>query len=116
VEVTRKPPDSGGRKLADAVSIEAGLHQRYLRFGGLERSYLLYIPPKPAEPAPLIFALHGGGGTAEAMARRRSILIDSDTSSRIASMNATSSIFSSKAGPQQGDLLSNPGPAFHEFP
>ena len=39
--------------------------------GGLERTFRLYIPPSHdrSRPAPLIIALHGGGGTGAAMER-----------------------------------------------
>jgi polyhydroxybutyrate depolymerase len=40
-----------------------------LKIDGVERSYILYVPPKPARPAPLIFVFHGGGSTAEIMTR-----------------------------------------------
>lgn len=40
-----------------------------LTHAGLERVYYLYVPPDldPDRPAPLLLALHGGGGTAEGM-------------------------------------------------
>jgi polyhydroxybutyrate depolymerase len=40
-----------------------------LTHDGLERTYLFHIPPSydEAEPMPLVFALHGGGGTGENM-------------------------------------------------
>lgn len=38
-------------------------------FGGLERTYLLHIPPShdKTKPLPLVIALHGGGGTGKNM-------------------------------------------------
>jgi polyhydroxybutyrate depolymerase len=33
-----------------------------LAFGGRERTYRLYAPPRPAAAAPLLVVLHGGGG------------------------------------------------------
>ena len=34
-----------------------------LAFGGLKRSYRIYVPAHPANPAPVVFVLHGGGGS-----------------------------------------------------
>jgi polyhydroxybutyrate depolymerase len=43
----------------------------YLRWDGLKRSYLVHLPPdyKEIGPMPLVLALHGGGGNAEAMVK-----------------------------------------------
>src|SRR3989304_2951748 len=42
---------------------------RTIRFGGLERTYLLHIPRgfPQGRPAGLVFVLHGGGGTGRNM-------------------------------------------------
>src|SRR3989337_1986682 len=44
---------------------------RTIRFGGLERTYLLHVPGGFPEgrPAGLVFVLHGGGGTGRNMDR-----------------------------------------------
>lgn len=51
----------------------AGKGEMYhLRFahGGFERACLVYVPKNvPKAPRPLLFAIHGGGGTAEGMVR-----------------------------------------------
>jgi poly(3-hydroxybutyrate) depolymerase len=49
-----------------AQAIPPGHQQLTLKVGSLERSYLLYIPPKydKAKPLPLLIMLHGMGGTA----------------------------------------------------
>jgi polyhydroxybutyrate depolymerase len=39
-----------------------GDHTLRLEHGGRERSYVLHVPPRPAEPAPLLLAFHGGAG------------------------------------------------------
>lgn len=46
---------------------ETGLFDRRLQFGNLEREYLLYIPESYTgdEPLPLVFSLHGAGGSKE---------------------------------------------------
>jgi len=36
-------------------------------YGGLERVFLLYVPPSHADGMPLMMALHGGGGRAKQM-------------------------------------------------
>ena len=46
----------------------AGLQERAFRLDGLERSYLLYVPPSLADSRqdarPLVLMIHGGGGNA----------------------------------------------------
>src|SRR5262249_44155717 len=39
-----------------------GHHLRTPEHGGRQRSYVLHVPPRPATPAPLVLAFHGGGG------------------------------------------------------
>lgn len=58
-----------GRAGAASEAI-AGTHLRKLRFDGDTRRYVLHVPEglDPARPAPLVIALHGGGGHAEFMA------------------------------------------------
>ncbi len=43
------------------------LEQRRLEFGGLPRSFLMYIPQHPSDPAPVMLVLHGAAGSAERM-------------------------------------------------
>ena len=41
-----------------------------IMFDGLDRGYLLHLPdPLPDKPLPVVVVLHGGGGSAESMAR-----------------------------------------------
>lgn len=49
---------------------ESTLRELRLTHGGLQRRYLIHVPPglDPAQPAPLVVAFHGGGGHAEYMA------------------------------------------------
>jgi len=49
---------------APAAITTPGEHRGTLRHGGLERRYRLHVPARrdPATPAPLVVALHGGGG------------------------------------------------------
>ena len=52
-----------------ARALPPGLHEIRLQHAGQERRALVHVPAKPAEgPAPLVLALHGGGGHAEFMA------------------------------------------------
>src|SRR5579859_812579 len=41
--------------------------EHFITVGGVQRRYLLHLPPgyEPAKPAPVMFMLHGGGGTPE---------------------------------------------------
>lgn len=41
--------------------------KRRLEFDGLSRSFLVYVPRKIANPAPVLLVLHGSGGTAQRM-------------------------------------------------
>jgi len=43
--------------------------EQALTVEGRQRGYLLHVPAKSASPAPLLLALHGGGGDAEFMQR-----------------------------------------------
>jgi polyhydroxybutyrate depolymerase len=43
------------------------LEQRRLEFGGLPRSFLVYIPLHLRDPAPVVLVLHGAAGSAERM-------------------------------------------------
>src|SRR5690606_39645798 len=60
----------GGAALAETAVRDLG---RTLTHDGLERSYLVHLPAGPAvrdrsQPAPLVIALHSGGGRARAFA------------------------------------------------
>ena len=48
---------------------QLGNHRGSIIWDGLERTYLLHIPPSwnKTNPMPLLIALHGGGGTSEGM-------------------------------------------------
>jgi polyhydroxybutyrate depolymerase len=37
--------------------------------GGVQRTYLIHVPPAVARPAPLVLVFHGGGGAPEGMMR-----------------------------------------------
>lgn len=57
------------KRLAERAA-ESPLRELQLTHGGLQRRYLIHVPPglDPARPAPLVVAFHGGGGHAEHMA------------------------------------------------
>lgn len=44
--------------------LPANAQAESLDFGGVKRDYILYMPQNLQSPAPLVIALHGGGGTA----------------------------------------------------
>lgn len=52
--------------IAACPRLRAGDYTRTLSFGGRQRRYLLHVPPRfpLTKPLPLVFAFHGGGGTA----------------------------------------------------
>jgi polyhydroxybutyrate depolymerase len=43
------------------------LEQRRFEFGGVPRSFLVYIPLRLSDPAPVVLVLHGAAGSAERM-------------------------------------------------
>ena len=47
-----------------SAALSPGDHRFSLEHDGRSRSYIVHVPPKPLEPAPLIVSLHGGGGNA----------------------------------------------------
>jgi polyhydroxybutyrate depolymerase len=61
-----------GRFAASASTkpaLQSGENTRVLNFGGLNRSYVLYLPSSAnlKQPLPLVFAFHGGMGNAESI-------------------------------------------------
>lgn len=56
--------------LAPPVSAQDRPVEHRLQAGGVERSYLLAAPSTASGPAPLVIALHGGGGNAGTMVPR----------------------------------------------
>lgn len=65
-------------RAAAAPSAAGALVEHHLQYGGIERGYWLAVPPdrEPQSPAPLVLALHGGGGTAASLCRMRGGLLD----------------------------------------
>ena len=58
--------------LIPATGSRAELVSQELEFGGMRRSYLLYVPDdtgRETGPKPLVLVLHGGGGTAREVRR-----------------------------------------------
>src|SRR4030042_1046173 len=57
--------------LAASRSMPVGTTRHTLIHGGLNRSYLLYVPAAVdwSKPVPLVFVLHGGTGNAESAVR-----------------------------------------------
>jgi polyhydroxybutyrate depolymerase len=53
--------------------LRAGSHELSLRHDGRERDFIVHVPKtyRADRPAPLVLALHGGGGSMEVMARDR---------------------------------------------
>lgn len=56
-----------------AAGLPAGSHERRLFHDGQERAYIVHVPTsyRRDQPAPLVLALHGGGGSMQVMARDR---------------------------------------------
>jgi polyhydroxybutyrate depolymerase len=48
-----------------------GDHTRKISFDGIERNYLVHVPPQydPARPTPVVLVFHGGGSNAQQMMR-----------------------------------------------
>lgn len=49
---------------------DAASAERTVAVDGVERSYVVHVPPRPTQPAPVVFVFHGGGGRPVAIARR----------------------------------------------
>lgn len=56
-----------------APVLPAGSHELHLRHDGRERGFIVHVPKayRADRPAPLVLALHGGGGSMEVMAKDR---------------------------------------------
>ncbi len=65
-------------RTAGTPSADGELEEHRLNYGGIERVYWLAVPPdgELPSPAPLVLALHGGGGTGASMCRMRGGLLD----------------------------------------
>ncbi len=58
---------AGSSSSSSSSTTVSGDHEYWIPSGGTQRRYLLHVPPSyvPGSPAPLIIAMHGGGGNAE---------------------------------------------------
>jgi poly(3-hydroxybutyrate) depolymerase len=54
-----------GTVAPDVAGLAAGHHTVSLAHGGRDRSYIVHVPAGVTVPAPVVVALHGGGGTGE---------------------------------------------------
>lgn len=70
VEQPRRAKPPAVTEPSPATAFVAGDQVRTLAHGGQQRLYLIHVPPglDQSRPAPLVVALHGGGGHAEYMA------------------------------------------------
>jgi polyhydroxybutyrate depolymerase len=64
------------------LALPVGVSTRTLNYDGLERSYILYVPPgyDGAHPMAVVFVIHGGGGNAENAARMTAFNTQADHS------------------------------------
>jgi len=62
----------------DRENPKSGLYRERLRHGGIERTYLLYLPPAydRGKKLPALVLLHGGGGRAGSVALKTSMLAE----------------------------------------
>jgi polyhydroxybutyrate depolymerase len=68
-EPTPEPTLEPTQTLAARPTYQPEAVERMVMVDGMERSYLLHVPPEldPQSPAPLVFAFHGYGGLAKGM-------------------------------------------------
>lgn len=61
------PAANAARPGPDGAIRAPGLYRYTLRHDGLDREYLVHVPPayRPGHPMPVLFAFHGGGGHME---------------------------------------------------
>jgi polyhydroxybutyrate depolymerase len=55
--------------IESACAQDRQTQSRSVNVGGVERQFLLHVPAGVAQPAPLVFAFHGGGGQPQAIMR-----------------------------------------------
>jgi polyhydroxybutyrate depolymerase len=69
----QRAPQAGPATTTHPQALRPGDHRFTLRHDGLERMYLVHVPPSydPARPTPVLFALHGGGGNMDHQANDR---------------------------------------------
>lgn len=60
---------TGCRLMSDQATTSPGSTREKLEFGGIERTYLLHVPPsyRQGSPAPLVLVFHGGTRNAQSM-------------------------------------------------
>jgi len=72
VEVDESSPVlDAGPSTPTQESLKPGHYTQTISSGGVERKYILYVPKgyDASQALPLVFVLHGGGGTAEGMVK-----------------------------------------------
>lgn len=65
---TDPPPpasSSSGTPTDQGAGLQTGSHAYTMEWGGLERTYRVFVPAGLSAPAPLVVVIHGGGGSGQ---------------------------------------------------
>lgn len=84
------------------TGLAPGTHERSVDSGGRARSYLVHVPAKLPEEAPVVLAFHGGGSNAEVMRRYSGLDATADAEGFVA-------VYPSGSGRLEGALTWNGG-------
>jgi polyhydroxybutyrate depolymerase len=77
---------SGGAPTKQAYPLGPGDYERTIKVGGMDRYYLVHVPPRynKSQPTPVVLNFHGGGGNPKAQRKSSQMDLTSDRAGFIA--------------------------------